>query len=69
MMIGTVTRQDPLIDIDFHDKSSEAYIHLFTDERIQQAARIAGDRMFNTTGMECPAHVMRSSSGGGIHVV
>ena len=69
LMIGTVSRQHPLVDIDFHDDSMGSIVHLFTDERIQQAARLAGDRMFLTTGMECAARVMRTGGGSGIHVV
>ena len=42
---------------------------MFTDKRLQQAARIAGDRMFNTVGTESMAKVLRTGAGAGIHVV
>ena len=68
VMLGTVQRQHPLIDIDFHGRN-DALHEQFTDARIQQAVRTAGDRMFKTTGQELEAKVMRPGSGTGIHVV
>lgn len=70
VVIGTVTRQHPLLDIDFHGrKDSNALRQLFTTNRIRQAIRIAGDRMFITTGEEEEAKIMRPGRGDGIHAV
>ena len=70
IMIGTVARQHPLIDIDFHGhQNADAMWQTFTDARIQQAVRVAGNRMFVTTGQEDDAKVLRPLKGDGIHVV
>eukprot|EP01043_Picozoa_sp_COSAG02_P019529 COSAG02_NODE_944_length_15732_cov_24.529265_4_plen_142_part_00 len=37
LMIGTVARQHPLVDIDFHDGSLDSIKHLFTDQRLQHS--------------------------------
>ena len=69
-MIGTVERQHPLIDIDFHGHRDSQFLkQLLTEERILQAVRTAGGRMFVTTGGEDAAKVLRPLTGDGIHVV
>ena len=70
VMIDTVPRLHPLVDLDFHDSAAAAQRQLFTTERVRAAALKAMQELFEPDGwpMTDPV-ILRSNKSKGLHVI
>ena len=69
VMLGTIQRQHPLVDIDFHSAGAKQHYPHVTAEKLAAAAMSAQQRLFQCNDKTERPYVMQPGQGGGYHIV